>query len=74
MVERAEHIRLKDISLSYNLKKLNVKGISSVRVYAYANDLGLIWKKSKINLDPEYPLAAVLTSRSFSIGLNVNFK
>lgn len=74
LVERADHIRLKDISLSYNFKKLNVKGVSSVRVYAYANDLGLIWKKSKINLDPEYPLAAILPSRSFSIGLNVNFK
>ena len=74
LVERADHVRLKDISLSYDFKKLNLKGIGGVRLYVYANDLGIIWKKSKVDLDPEYPLAAILPSRSFSIGLNVNFK
>ncbi|MEZ0451736.1 SusC/RagA family TonB-linked outer membrane protein [Sphingobacterium thalpophilum] len=74
LVERADHIRLKDISLSYDFKKMNIKGIGHIRVYFYANDLGIIWKRSKVNLDPEYPLASILPSRSFSVGLNMNFK
>lgn len=56
LVEKADHIRLQDIGLSYSFKAINLKklGIQSLSVYSYANNLGLLWKASKDAGDPDY--------------------
>jgi hypothetical protein len=46
LVERADHIRLQDVSLSYTISRSLIKKLPfrSIRLYAYANNLGLLWK------------------------------
>ncbi|TDQ79458.1 SusC/RagA family TonB-linked outer membrane protein [Sphingobacterium yanglingense] len=69
---RADHIRLQDIRLSYDLpvRHWGIKGIEHASVYAYANNLGLIWKKSNTEYDPDFANVDYLPIRSFSIGIN----
>lgn len=46
LVLKGDHIRLDDIALSYELKR--------VKVYAYANNLGVLWTANKDHIDPWY--------------------
>ncbi|TDQ79089.1 SusC/RagA family TonB-linked outer membrane protein [Sphingobacterium yanglingense] len=68
----ADHIRLQDIRLSYDLpmRYWGIKGIEHASVYAYANNLGLIWKKSNTEYDPDFANVDYLPIGSFSIGIN----
>lgn len=72
LVERADHIRLQDVSISYDLDKTKFKKLplSHIQLYLYANNIGLLWKANKSGLDPDavsrfsYP-----NPKSISIGL-----
>ncbi|MCQ9634149.1 SusC/RagA family TonB-linked outer membrane protein [Chryseobacterium sp. WG23] len=73
LVGKGDHIRLQDISLSYNfgdavLKKCSVKNL---KVFTYVNNLGIIWKKDKSGLDPDFPTTKPI--RTIAFGLNCNF-
>ncbi|HEY1023612.1 MAG TPA: SusC/RagA family TonB-linked outer membrane protein, partial [Sphingobacteriaceae bacterium] len=48
LVERGDHVRLQDISLSYDLpgSRLRTKLFQQMKVYVYANNLGILWKAS----------------------------
>lgn len=67
---KADHIRLQEINLSYAFK--NTKGfLKNPRVYANVNNLGIIWRANKVNLDPDiqdYP-----NPRQYSFGFSTNF-
>lgn len=71
LVEKADHIRLQDIKLSYSLqgRQLGIKALQQINLYAYANNLGIIWRKNKLGLDPDATLYPNPTS--FAFGLNV---
>jgi len=70
LVEKADHIRLQDVKLNYSLQgqKLGIKVIQ-INLYAYANNLGIIWRKNRLGLDPDAVLYPNPTS--FAFGLNV---
>ncbi|MBA2250385.1 MAG: SusC/RagA family TonB-linked outer membrane protein, partial [Chitinophagaceae bacterium] len=76
LVEKADHIRLQDIQLSWDFDKTTVKKlpVQHIQFYIYANNLGLIWKANKSGLDPDY-----LGSYSFpdpktiAIGFHITF-
>lgn len=56
LITRGDHIRLQDIRLAYTLsprisRRLQV---SQVRVFAYARNMGLIWKANRNGIDPDY--------------------
>lgn len=55
LVERGDHVRLSDIRLSYALSEITSKkiGFSSLQVYSYANNIGIVWKKNKYGIDPD---------------------
>jgi TonB-linked SusC/RagA family outer membrane protein len=55
LVQKADNVRLQDITLGYDLSKKDLKGwpLSALHFYAYANNLGIIWKAAKNNLDPD---------------------
>jgi TonB-linked SusC/RagA family outer membrane protein len=55
LVERADHIRLQDIQLNFNLTKREIKGLPfpNINIYAYATNLPLLWTASKILHDPD---------------------
>lgn len=73
LVEKGDHIRLQDVSISYtfaNLEKLHLKNL---QVYGYANNLGIIWKATKANLDPDYLISPYVNPKTFSIGVRTTF-
>ena len=73
LVERGDHIRLQDIRLGYSFDKSANPWLpfESAELYGYANNLGIIWKASKDDLDPDFQYSSPL--RSMAFGLRINF-
>jgi TonB-linked SusC/RagA family outer membrane protein len=74
LVLKGDHIRLEDISLSYNIDKSVLKSLpfDRIKVYGYASNLGLIWKENKKNFDPDY-INYPNPGKSFALGVNLIF-
>lgn len=75
LVEKADHIRLRDIRLSYDLNKGQVRKFpfTNISFYVLANDLNvLLWRANNHNIDPEN-LNKVPNPRSISVGLTLNY-
>ncbi len=75
LVEKGDHIRLKDLQLAYLIsnEKLKSAGISNLRIYAYADNLGILWKASSGALDPDYAYSISPPVRTFSLGFKADF-
>lgn len=81
LVERGDHIRLQDIRLGYSLPKtlINKIGFRKFEVYAYAQNLGIIWRKNKLGIDPDAPGSGGATivdlrdPASYSFGITAEF-
>jgi len=71
LVEKGDHIRLQDIRLAYRFGKDQLKGIQNLEIYAYANNLGLIWKASREVPDPDFRTSPNL--KTLSLGVRANF-
>jgi hypothetical protein len=73
MVIPGDHIRLQDVRLGYSLAGRKVLGVGfrSLEVYGYANNLGVIWKKTDSYEDPDYRTNQALTS--LSVGIRAGF-
>lgn len=76
LVEKGDHIRFQDINFSYTLqnKKLFGAHLSSLQFYAYANNIGILWKATKVKEDPDYFSAQIAPIRTYSIGIKANIK
>lgn len=75
LVDRADHIRLQFVNLSYDLHQDKMKFLpfKSMSIYINAANLGLIWTANKGNLDPDYQMPNVLKpSKTFSLGIRAN--
>jgi TonB-linked SusC/RagA family outer membrane protein len=72
-VEKGDHIRLQDISLSYELDKGILKNLpfKSLSIYAYANNVGIIWRSNKLGLDPDVP-SGIPSPRTFAFGIKAH--
>lgn len=71
MIEKGDHVRLEDIHLGYNFP-MNNSSISSLRLFTYISNLGVLWKANSANIDPYYnniPLGKPF----YSFGVNFNF-
>jgi TonB-linked SusC/RagA family outer membrane protein len=70
-VEKGDNVRLQDITINYTFDKQNLKKMpfSSVNVYIYANNIGLLWKANKAGLDPDYETPP---PRSIAAGIKIN--
>jgi TonB-linked SusC/RagA family outer membrane protein len=82
LVEKADHIRFQDVSLSYDLNKLKWLRLplAKLQFYAYINNIGILWRANKSGIDPDYNdnLFSRYTinnpaPRTYSIGLRANF-
>lgn len=71
LVEKGDHIRLQFINVSYQFdeKVLKRSSISSLQVYFYANNLGLIWRRNDKEIDPDFPTRDYPTPTSYSFGI-----
>ncbi|MBD1362974.1 SusC/RagA family TonB-linked outer membrane protein [Mucilaginibacter sp. ZT4R22] len=72
LVEKGDHIRLQDARLSWQ------PGINFTRcwashaeVFLYANNIGLIWKATKLNIDPDWAYQAPPFALSAGISLTL---
>lgn len=72
-VRKGDHIRLQDIQVAYTFKKLDNSRFpfESMRLYGYANNLGILWKAAKDVVDPDYRNIQALTA--YSLGINIQF-
>lgn len=70
LVEKGDHIRLQDIvvAFDFNNQKLKNLGVKNLRISLLANNVGLLWKSSKLNMDPDYPYSNL--AKTFTLGLN----
>ncbi|MBK7289166.1 MAG: TonB-dependent receptor [Chitinophagaceae bacterium] len=75
LAERADHVRLKDIRLSYTYSDsaTKLKWLKGGSVFLYADNIGLLWKANKHGLDPDYFSSGLPAPRSISMGINVAF-
>jgi TonB-dependent starch-binding outer membrane protein SusC len=74
LVEKGDHVRLHDISLSYDFTKAkwHKLPLDHIKLYAYINNVGILWRANKYRLDPDYPLG-IPAPRTYSIGLRADF-
>lgn len=74
LVEKGDHIRLQDINLSYDISKRNFNKlpVQNIQLYLYANNLGILWKASNKDMDPDYVIYTPAPSKTIAIGVKVN--
>lgn len=74
LVEKGDHIRLQDVRLEYDFKRIVPKTwkIHSVVAYIYVANLGVIWSKNKLNIDPDFLLGPPVP-KSVTTGFSFEF-
>lgn len=70
LIEKGDHLRFQDINVSYDFKRKR----QSLKVFFFASNLGILWKRSKLDLDPDYPGAMLPPNRLFSVGITTDLK
>ncbi len=76
LVTRGDHVRLKDIRLDYNFSDglVSKLKLQSINVYAYASNIGILWKANKYGIDPDsYNFGSFPEPRSYAIGFILNY-
>jgi len=71
LVENASNIRLQDLRLGYTFSKLPRNVFKSLSLYAYANNIGILWRANKYHIDPDYP-TGIPVSRSIAFGIKAD--
>ncbi|MCJ8208092.1 SusC/RagA family TonB-linked outer membrane protein [Mucilaginibacter sp. RS28] len=69
LIDKGDNIRLQDIRLGYDFGSSfkNKLGIRQLAVFAYANNIGLLWAANKDHIDPDFPVLPL--PRTIAIGL-----
>ncbi|WP_017260194.1 SusC/RagA family TonB-linked outer membrane protein [Pedobacter arcticus] len=74
-VEKGDHIRLRDLRLSYSLQKKQLPKLpfQQVEIYTYLADLNvLLWKANKAGIDPDF-INGMKNPMSIALGIRTNF-
>jgi TonB-linked SusC/RagA family outer membrane protein len=79
LVEKGDNIRIQDLRLAYSLptRWLNKNAAPHIQLFAYASNIGIIWRANKYGIDPDAYSWGV--SHAFpnpftlSFGVNANF-
>jgi TonB-linked SusC/RagA family outer membrane protein len=75
LIEKADHIRLRYISLAWTIYKQQWKKLPlrSLQLYSTIDNIGIIWRANKHGIDPESPTALIPASRSIAAGVRISF-
>jgi TonB-linked SusC/RagA family outer membrane protein len=75
LVDKGDHIRLQDITLSYDLDNPVWAGraFSHISVYCYINNVGILWKANHDGLDPDLFASGLPLPRTIALGIKTNF-
>ncbi|WP_316846496.1 SusC/RagA family TonB-linked outer membrane protein [Pedobacter psychrodurus] len=73
-IARGDQIRIQYINFSYKLQNEFIKkiGVGYVRLFAYASNLGVIWKANKDHIDPDY-VYGLAQQQNYTIGMRAKF-
>lgn len=71
VIENGNHVRLQDVNLSYTFSKPNIY-FKNIRLFANASNLGIIWKATKVDTDPDFG-SNIPNPRTWSFGLTADF-
>jgi TonB-linked SusC/RagA family outer membrane protein len=73
LVEKGDHIRFQDIRLGYTWNREEHARLPFRRIecFIYLNNLGMLWKATDLDLDPDYPI--LTPQRSAALGLRMEF-
>ena len=72
LVEKGDQVRLQNINIAYTLDNARMHNLpfSQVQLYAFVNNLGLLWKANHAGIDPDYnTLYAMPDPKSITLGL-----
>lgn len=79
-IEKGDHIRLQDVSFSYDfIKKVFPKlPFNNLQLYLYSNNIGILWRANKKGIDPDAvasfgDVSTTTASRSISFGIKGTF-
>ncbi|HTI58989.1 SusC/RagA family TonB-linked outer membrane protein [Mucilaginibacter sp.] len=72
-VLKGDNIRLQDVRLSWEFNPGMIRnlGLRQLEVYAYANNIGILWRANKYHLDPDYVATGIPLPRTYSLGLKI---
>jgi len=75
LVEPGDHVRLQFINLNYKLTKTAIKGLpfNSIELYANAQNLGILWMKNKVDVDPDYRTGNLPDGKTIAFGARIEF-
>ncbi|SDF26574.1 TonB-linked outer membrane protein, SusC/RagA family [Mucilaginibacter pineti] len=78
LVENANNIRLLDLRLGYSLDRAMHHSLpfKKIEVFAYATNLGIIWRANKYGIDPDLTTSSyhpIPTPFTLALGFNANF-
>jgi len=59
------------LAYSWNAQKSSLLGLNGLETYLYINNLGILWKASKVLPDPDFQ--TVQNLRSIAVGLRASF-
>jgi TonB-linked SusC/RagA family outer membrane protein len=82
LVKKGDHIRLQDITLTYDLsqKVLRKLPFSSFQIYSYINNVGILWRANKDGIDPDVSdyrsgnYNVFPNPTTYAFGVRANFK
>jgi TonB-linked SusC/RagA family outer membrane protein len=73
LVEKGDHIRLQDITVSYDLK-CNSNGILKlIQLYGNINNVGIVWRANDQGIDPDVYADSFPYGRMYSLGAKLLF-
>ncbi|MDH5828722.1 SusC/RagA family TonB-linked outer membrane protein [Sphingobacterium faecium] len=72
LVEKADHIRLQFINLSYQVQSKRKYLPKNTRFFVNMGNLGILWRANKHGLDPDYPYNAH-AGKTMTVGLSASF-
>ncbi|MBE9599846.1 SusC/RagA family TonB-linked outer membrane protein [Pedobacter sp. MC2016-24] len=75
LITKGDYIRIQDVNLSYRINGQAIRGtgLTSLRLYMYLQNPGILWRANKQGIDPDYINSSYPNPKSFSIGLNAEF-
>jgi TonB-linked SusC/RagA family outer membrane protein len=71
---KGDFLRFQDLQVSYTLVPQRIiKGITAIKFYGYVNNIGILWRANKFQIDPDVYPQTYSTPRTYSIGVKADF-
>ena len=71
---KGDHIRLQDVEFSYDYaRSVHPRSpVELIRIYLYANNVGILWKANRAGIDPDF-VTGVPDPRTLAFGVQIEY-